>query len=135
MRAEWSVGRARVRRWEEEVDLLLEEMDRAVLYFEWKATWWRGKIDARPDARSDIKSGLVAYAQRKAVMFDLLAAGCRSHWRVALASCNLHDKWPESAVSDEALRLAAASSEFSAFLELGGRDQTSRLESYSDDID
>lgn len=135
MRAEWAVGRARVRRWEEEVELLLEEMDRAVLYFEWKATWWYDRIDARPDARADIKSGLAAYARQKAVMFDMLAAGCRSHWRKALASCMLEDKWPESAASDEALRLAAASSELSAFTVVGGRDESSRLEAHSDDID
>lgn len=135
MRTEWAVGRSRVRRWEEEVELLLEEMDRVVLYFEWKARWWRNHVNARPDARSDIKSGLAAYARKKAVMFDLFAASCRSHWRVALASCGLADKWPESATDDAALCVAAGIWSTAASSDTGGGDEPSRLERYSDDME
>lgn len=103
MRAEWALGRARVRRWEEEVELLQLEMDRAVMFFEWKANWWKERVGARPDARADIRSGLDSYARQKQGMYSLFALSCRAHWRIALAKCGLADLWPESAASDAAL--------------------------------
>lgn len=103
MRAEWAINRARVRRWEEEVELLLTEMSRGVAFFEYSADLWRRRIGARPDARSDIQSGLNSYAQQKCTMYSLLAASCKVHWRKALQECELADLWPLSPIDTEGL--------------------------------
>ncbi|KAA1479478.1 hypothetical protein DENSPDRAFT_855406 [Dentipellis sp. KUC8613] len=58
MRVTYAKARARARRWKEEIELLAEEMRRTLVYLHWKQAWWYAKRDARPDASSDIKSGL-----------------------------------------------------------------------------
>lgn len=40
MRIEWSKSRARLQRWEEEVDLVVEEMRRVLVLLDWKKGWW-----------------------------------------------------------------------------------------------
>ncbi|EIW76562.1 hypothetical protein CONPUDRAFT_76203 [Coniophora puteana RWD-64-598 SS2] len=54
LRVEWLKSRARTKRWEEEVDLLKEEMRRVRAFLEYKARWWesRAVLDST-GARSD----------------------------------------------------------------------------------
>jgi len=40
MRVEWAKTKARCVRWEEEVELLQEEMCHVIAYYGWKARWW-----------------------------------------------------------------------------------------------
>lgn len=103
MRAEWAINRARARRWEEEVELLLAEMRRGVAFFEYSAELWRSRIGARPDAARDIQSGLNSYAYQKHQMYTLLASSCRTRWREALKLCNLNDLWPSSSQDNNSL--------------------------------
>lgn len=103
MRAEWAINRARARRWEEEVELLLEEMTRGVAFFEYLANVWMKRIGTRPDARGDIQSGLNSYAYQKHTMYSLLASSCKKKWRAALKECKLADLWPSSPEGTEAL--------------------------------
>ncbi|KAI0039987.1 hypothetical protein FA95DRAFT_1503469 [Auriscalpium vulgare] len=69
LRVDWLKERARVRRWDEEVKHLQEEMPRAVRFLQHKAEWWRGLAQQRPDAPTDVHDGLKAYAARHAAMY------------------------------------------------------------------
>ncbi|KAA1479943.1 hypothetical protein DENSPDRAFT_743739, partial [Dentipellis sp. KUC8613] len=84
MRAEWAAGRARVKRWEEEVELLQEEMRRAVKFFEYRENEWLQKAGLGSEVAAryspDIASGLDAYARRQAATNRLLALSCAGRW-------------------------------------------------------
>ena len=41
MQVEWAKARARMIRWQEELLLVQEEMQRVIAYHEWRAGWWR----------------------------------------------------------------------------------------------
>jgi hypothetical protein len=52
LRVEWCKGRARALRWTEEVQLLMEEMRRVLVFLEWKAAFWEERasiLDTAPD--------------------------------------------------------------------------------------
>ncbi|KAG2078357.1 hypothetical protein BDR04DRAFT_1124244 [Suillus decipiens] len=57
---EWCKVHARVNRWSEEVKLLLEEMQRVVVFLKWQAEWWSGQATD--------EEGAVAYAYHQAAM-------------------------------------------------------------------
>jgi hypothetical protein len=40
VRVEWAHAKAWKMRWQEEVELLQEEMRRTLQYLEWQAVWW-----------------------------------------------------------------------------------------------
>ncbi|KAG1778278.1 hypothetical protein EV702DRAFT_1026696 [Suillus placidus] len=66
LRIEWCKARARANRWTEEVQLLLEEMQRVREFLSWHATWWdeqAGRRTGLPDAESE---GIKGYAKRQA---------------------------------------------------------------------
>ncbi|KIJ10047.1 hypothetical protein PAXINDRAFT_27756, partial [Paxillus involutus ATCC 200175] len=88
MRIEWCKARARAKRWEEEVKLLLEEMRRANEFFLWEAKQWdeRGEpfsferewtFSALDEA--DLE-GYRAYAKRQSALHRALAARNSSSW-------------------------------------------------------
>ncbi|KAI0042913.1 hypothetical protein FA95DRAFT_1499394 [Auriscalpium vulgare] len=62
LRVDWMKARARVRRWDEEIQHLLQEMPRAVRFLHHKAEWWNSQVGRRLDAPADIQDGLDAYA-------------------------------------------------------------------------
>ena len=45
LRAEWVKTLARKESWEEEYNLIQEEMQRVIAYFAWKVKWWRNQAD------------------------------------------------------------------------------------------
>ncbi|KAI0037586.1 hypothetical protein FA95DRAFT_1467023, partial [Auriscalpium vulgare] len=93
LRVDWLKERARVRRWDEEVKHLQEEMPRAVRFLQQKAEWWRGRAQQRPEAPADVCDGLQAYAARHAAMYDDIASAYQSGWTAALASHGLTARW------------------------------------------
>jgi hypothetical protein len=40
LRVEWSKLQARKMRWEEEVQIIQEEMWQTIVYYEWREQWW-----------------------------------------------------------------------------------------------
>ncbi|KAF7335028.1 CxC2 domain-containing protein [Mycena venus] len=65
----WIWAKARKSRWDEEVELLREEMRRVLRYLEWeKARWEQLEKDGREhkDMTTDIRAGLQAYAAKQA---------------------------------------------------------------------
>ncbi|KAJ7939847.1 hypothetical protein B0H13DRAFT_1850053 [Mycena leptocephala] len=80
VRVEWARAKARKTRWEEEVQLLEEEMRRTLRYLEWQASWWESRQDARPEASSDLRAALRAYALKQAWLHRRLRDFFKSEW-------------------------------------------------------
>ncbi|TFK46468.1 hypothetical protein OE88DRAFT_1714953 [Heliocybe sulcata] len=101
LRVEWAKSRARAQRWREEVQLLEEEMRRAVAYLEWKANWWRSQAYRRVDTGvpQDVQHGLAAYAFKQAGVMDGLAVQFASHWLPVLKANKVFPKWGEGHIS------------------------------------
>ncbi len=64
---EWCKAHARMLRWEEEVELLNEEMRRVLAYKEWHNGWWMSQLSMRTGISEDLQEGLTAYACKHAV--------------------------------------------------------------------
>lgn len=93
MRVEWAKAHARSQRWVEEILLLNEEMRRVISFLDWKAGWWLSQLDRRSDVRSDIASGLQAYAHRQADLMRGLAKSFASLWYPLLSTSAISPKW------------------------------------------
>ena len=96
MRVEWCLAKARLDRWQEEIERIVMEMQCAVRYLDWHEHWWRDKVGARLDAPDDIRSGLDAYAHRQAAIRRDQALTFVNRWRTDLARFNFPDPWPWS---------------------------------------
>ncbi|KAF9456024.1 hypothetical protein BDZ94DRAFT_1353138 [Collybia nuda] len=66
LRVEWCRARARAMRWDEEVELLQEEMRRILVFLEWQAIWWEHQGTAAYSLDSTTKEGMIAYANKQA---------------------------------------------------------------------
>ncbi|KAF7342705.1 CxC2 domain-containing protein [Mycena sanguinolenta] len=83
IRVEWSRAKARKTRWQEEVELLQEEMRRTLRYLEWQATWWEARQDSRPTVSHPVKLALRAYALKQAWLHRRLAPHFKSQWETS----------------------------------------------------
>ncbi|KAJ6504317.1 hypothetical protein C8R47DRAFT_1210384 [Mycena vitilis] len=67
LRVEWARAKARKTRWEEEVNIIREEMRRILRYLEWETGVWEGRARVqRVDVPTATEEGLHAYALRQA---------------------------------------------------------------------
>jgi hypothetical protein len=55
-------------RWEEEVQLVREEMRRVLAFLSWQAQWWNDKRTTHSTTSPDQMEGYVAYASRQAAL-------------------------------------------------------------------
>ena len=93
MRVEWSKARARMRRWNEELLIIQEEMRRAIVYLEWKAAWWRGRASLRDHADETISSGVSGYAYKQAAICSRMAERCAVYWLPHLKGKGITPAW------------------------------------------
>jgi len=121
MRAEWAKMKARQDRWEEEYQLVQEEMRRIVAYLEWKADWWKAQAERRVGLRPALAEGVCAYTWRQSSLMTALAASSVRKWIGTLTSEQISVSWaskyvvwsrcvvsgddesPESSVTHEAM--------------------------------
>jgi len=94
-RVQWAKCQARAKRYEEEVQLTIEEMGRTLRYFEWKQDWW---CSLKPEhtgreCTPDIRDGLHAYACRQSNLYDQLVTSFVTHWRPYLLARSLGSSW------------------------------------------
>ncbi|KAJ6464311.1 hypothetical protein C8R47DRAFT_992066 [Mycena vitilis] len=86
LQVEWSNAKTR---WEEEVELLREEMKRVVRYLEWETRTWEERA-AESAARTDIaegaRSGLCGYAMAHAADCRELSAHFVAEWSLSLGA-------------------------------------------------
>ncbi len=80
MQAEWAKMKARQDRWNEEYQLIQEEMKRTVVYLEWKASWWKEHMKRRIVEDPILAQSLLAYSERQAYLWKKLAASCVEKW-------------------------------------------------------
>lgn len=97
IRAHWARSQARAERYEEEVQLTLEEMRRTLEFFKWKSAWWltlqntRASSETPPDPQ--VEHGLRAYAHRQASVYASLVTIFINHWRKFLVKHSLGTEW------------------------------------------
>ncbi|KAJ7694498.1 hypothetical protein B0H16DRAFT_1485647 [Mycena metata] len=76
LRVEWSRAKARKNRWEEEVELLREEMRRVLRYLVWEQQRWtalKAESTERTDVTPELWHGLQAYAAKQVAWHSDLA--------------------------------------------------------------
>ncbi|KAH9836221.1 uncharacterized protein C8Q71DRAFT_708478 [Rhodofomes roseus] len=105
LRIEWCKSRARANRWDEEVDLLREEMRRVVRYHSWKARQWLDNADARPTLAANAREGLSAYAHRQAEIRTTMRSVCAHGWRyvdalISIGEAELSGEDPPSSITE-----------------------------------
>ena len=96
MRVEWAKTISRCLRWEEEVELLQEEMRRVITFFKWKAQWWRRQARRRRHRHGTcgkILHGVAAYAEKQAFFMDRLAQSSAECWLPALKAEGIAPSW------------------------------------------
>ena len=109
LRVEWTTSFARLERWDEEVELLQEEMRRTVMFLEWRSREWSMKVDARKGTSTpDVHSGLNAYAQKQAAVYHKLALSFVTLWRPTLVSYELQHMWTMEYMAQHGVSLADA---------------------------
>ncbi|KAJ7768842.1 hypothetical protein B0H16DRAFT_1452770 [Mycena metata] len=75
LQVEWAKAKARKNRWEEEVNLLHEEMRRLLRYLTWEAGEWDARAGINcSDVPAAVQAGLRAYARKQAEMHRSLGA-------------------------------------------------------------
>ena len=93
MRVEWGKTWARAQRWREEVKLLQEEMRRILEYFSWKAAWWRSKAVGMMDTDPATLSGMMAYAEKQAMIMERLREDFSKRWSKVLKKQGIQTEW------------------------------------------
>ena len=66
LRCKWAKSKAHAYRWDEEVQLVAEEMRCVLAFLEWKAGWWDRQGEAQLNVSYDILEGACAYATKQA---------------------------------------------------------------------
>lgn len=99
-------ARARALRWEEELELLPEEIRRAIAFWDRQATIWEDRAGARGDVTPELREGLAAYAARQADIRRGWSARCASLWQKTLAGADVDDAVEESNDSSEKVTTA-----------------------------
>ncbi|KAJ6515153.1 hypothetical protein C8R47DRAFT_961598 [Mycena vitilis] len=86
---EWSKAKARKTRWEEEVELLREEMKRVMRYLEWEAGTWdtrAAESATRVNMTAAARSGLRGYAMAHAASCREVSAHFMEQWSLNLGA-------------------------------------------------
>jgi hypothetical protein len=82
LRVEWLKCRARAARWKEEIELVEEEMRRAIQFCAWKANWWEEQAGRRTLVSAHLAEGIAAYAAENATAERRRLLSWSSHWEV-----------------------------------------------------
>lgn len=61
IQVEWAKTRVRAMRWQEEFEIVQEEIWRVLVWFKWKASWWESQANWQSVADTDILNGVSAY--------------------------------------------------------------------------
>ncbi|KAI0644979.1 hypothetical protein C8Q79DRAFT_1001590 [Trametes meyenii] len=99
MRAEWAKAKARAERWEEDEELIVEEMRRTLVSLEERATSWEAIIEKWAQLHSttptptDVLDGLRAYAYRQASIQRGLISRFATMWLPQLSKLGIQTKW------------------------------------------
>ncbi|KAF7292949.1 CxC2 domain-containing protein [Mycena indigotica] len=91
MRVEWAKARARKERWNEEVELLREEMKRVMRSLKWEASEWQKRADeVRSDVDGTTAAGIRAYALRNVYLHTEFIVRFREEWDKTMGAAVRH---------------------------------------------
>jgi len=93
LRVEWSKSQARKMRWEEEVQIIQEEMRRTIVYYEWKQQWWLEKKPQQTNIEDTIQHGITAYSEKQAHYCKCMAESFAFAWLPFLQSEGIKPDW------------------------------------------
>jgi hypothetical protein len=93
LRVAWAKSSANACRWEEELQLVPEEMRRTLAYFEWQLEWWHQQSNKRPTASSDLVSALDSYVRRQEDLIRQRIRVFASAWLPALRRYGMDLAW------------------------------------------
>ena len=93
LRVEWSKSQARKMRWEEEVQIIQEEMRRTIVYYEWKQQWWIKQNPQLTSCEDTIQLGISAYSQKQAHYCKCMAESFARAWLPFLQSEGIKPEW------------------------------------------
>ena len=95
LQTEWAKCRARMHRWEEEVELTLEEMRRVLCFMDWRAHHWRSLISKRQVSDATLREGIAAYAEKQAYIEEAMARNFSQKWIPTLGGHSITPDWPK----------------------------------------
>ena len=81
----------RAHRWEEEVVLLFEEMQRTLRFLEWHGKWWMDRTGTIVTTDKALSEGRRAYAECQAELRDQIRRSFSHMWRDANRFLELAD--------------------------------------------
>ncbi|KAK7022007.1 hypothetical protein VNI00_017109 [Paramarasmius palmivorus] len=112
LRVEWAKSYARLRRWQEETQLVTEEMRRTIKSLIWSATQWEIRASV-PSFQGAHAEGASAYAYRQASMYRHLAASFATQWKKQSAKSSSQEGISSESedVTEDALRLSLSGEE------------------------
>lgn len=87
VRIEWSKAKAPRDRWQEEVEILREEMKRVLRMLHFVQAEWREREQVRiTEVDPELREGLKAYALHQAYVHGRIAGAFRSEWSRSVAT-------------------------------------------------
>jgi len=104
LRVEWTKLRARAHRWDEEVELVVEEMRRVLFFLNWKARWWMEQGENCLNVTAELREGLQAYAAKQASVLKRMAQYFASQWRGIHSAYNITAEWPDECLEDDTMK-------------------------------
>jgi hypothetical protein len=84
-----------VHRWEEEVELTLEEMRRVLCYMDWRAQYWQSLTLKRQVPDATLREGVAAYAEKQAYISQAMGRKFSQKWFPILGGNSITPDWPE----------------------------------------
>jgi hypothetical protein len=89
MRCEWARAKARAARWHEELQLIVEEMRRALAFCAYQTVWW-DELASAPAVRditdAALREGKMAYAREHAAQERKMRASWALRWHTAMCA-------------------------------------------------
>ena len=111
MQVECAKARARAMRWQEEFEIVQEEMRRVLVWFKWKASWWESQANRRSAVDTDILDGVLAYAFKQADILRRMATRCAASWLLELDKRGIKPSWEDKYKHTRQLKKAQKPSE------------------------
>lgn len=94
LKVEWFKSSARAKRWEEELELVREEMGRVIRYHQWQADRWkRSSEDVQERADVQVMKGVIAYGEKQEAMWKVMGDTFRGEWSKTLSLVGTTIAW------------------------------------------
>ena len=81
-------------RWEEERQLVIEEMRRILCYMDWRSHYWQSLVSKREGLDATVRDGIAAYAEKQAYIAQMIAQRCSKRWLPVLEGQCITPDWP-----------------------------------------